>query len=86
MVLPASYTLSSKPSHIGPYPFALEGSGDLHEGILNGSTVRVKMVRMFPEYGPKIPINVRYCFDLPPTAVADETRRLSIEKLWCGID
>ena len=52
MVLPTSYTPPSQVLTIGRQPVASGGSGDVYEGMLNGSKVCVKRVRVYSINGP----------------------------------
>ena len=52
MILPTSHILSSSILDVGHQPVASGGSGDIYEGILNGSRVCVKRVRIYSEDGP----------------------------------
>ena len=52
-ILPTSYTLSPHLINIGPEPFASGGCGDVYKGILDGSKVCVKRVKMYTRDGPQ---------------------------------
>ena len=58
-ILPTSYTLSSDHLSVSPDPFAAGEYGDLHEGTLDGSKVRIKRVWVYHE-GPERATKVRY--------------------------
>lgn len=55
MILPLSYTLSSRVLHIGRQPVASGGSGDVYEGTLDNIRVCVKRVRVYSRDGPQKP-------------------------------
>ena len=46
-ILPTSYTSSSHALTVDPFPFASGGYGDVYKGILDGSEVSVKRVRVY---------------------------------------
>ncbi|KAF9643889.1 kinase-like protein [Thelephora ganbajun] len=52
-ILPTSYALSADPLEIGSYPLDSGGYGDVYLGVLGGSTVYVKRVRMYVAEGPQ---------------------------------
>lgn len=61
-MLPTSYTLSSRHLNIASDPFASGGYGDAYEGILDGSRVCIKRVRVHTKGGPEAATRVRYRF------------------------
>lgn len=60
MLLPPSCILSSSVLNIGRQPVASGGSGDIYQGVLNGSTVCVKRIRVYSKEGPEKSTKVRY--------------------------
>jgi len=52
-ILPTSYTLSSHALHIDLEPFASGSYGDVFRGVLEGSRVCVKRVRVYTRNGPQ---------------------------------
>ncbi|KAF9643878.1 hypothetical protein BDM02DRAFT_3191109 [Thelephora ganbajun] len=52
-ILPTPYTLSADPLDIGSYPLDSGGYGDVYLGVLGGSKVSVKRVRMYVAEGPQ---------------------------------
>jgi hypothetical protein len=60
MILPTSYVIPSQELSVGHRPVALGGFGDVFKGILNGSGVCVKRVRMYSQDDPQKPQKVRY--------------------------
>ncbi|KAF9643894.1 kinase-like protein [Thelephora ganbajun] len=52
-ILPTSYTLSADFLDIGSYPLDSGGYGDVYLGVLGGSNVSVKRVRMYVAEGPQ---------------------------------
>jgi hypothetical protein len=68
MILPTSYALSSSLLNIGRQPVASGGSGDVYKGILDGSGVCVKRVRIYAQDGPMKATKVRcQCYRFPCT-------------------
>ncbi|KAF9642287.1 kinase-like protein [Thelephora ganbajun] len=51
-ILPTSYTISH-PLNISPDPFARGGFGDVYQGILDGSKVCIKRVRVYTQDDPQ---------------------------------
>jgi hypothetical protein len=63
--LPASYTIPPHLLKVGPDSFASGGYGDVYEGTLNGSKIRIKRVRVHRQHDPKRITKVRHrcrCF------------------------
>jgi hypothetical protein len=58
MILPSSYTLSPSLLNVSPHPVASGGPGDVYEGILDGSKVCIKRIRVYSKDGPKKAIKV----------------------------
>ena len=56
---PQSYVLSAPDLEVAERPFASIGPYDAHEGLLNGSKVCVKQLRMYSVEGPKDDKRVR---------------------------
>ena len=65
MILPTSYTPPSQVLTVGRQPVASGGSGDVHEGTLNGSKVCVKRVRVYYVDGPDGGKKVLYAHYFP---------------------
>ena len=82
-ILPTSYTFSSQRLGIGHRPVASGGSGDVYEGTLDGSKVCVKRVRVYSRDGQTKSTKVRVP-SFSQSIVADETRRPSTKRPWCG--
>ncbi|KAF9646907.1 hypothetical protein BDM02DRAFT_2871174 [Thelephora ganbajun] len=52
-ILPTSYTLSTDLLKIDPDPFVVGGFGDVYRGILNGSSLCIKRVRVYIKDNPQ---------------------------------
>jgi len=59
-ILPTSYILSSHPLNINRHPFASGGFSDVYHGVLDGSRVCIKRVRVYYRDGPGKATKVRY--------------------------
>ena len=65
-ILPTSYILSGTLRGVGSLPFTLGGSGDIYEGILDGTRVSIKRVRMHSKGNPGAATKVRdWCCSNP---------------------
>jgi serine/threonine protein kinase len=53
VTLPASYTITSQDFTVSRQPVASGGSGDVYEGRLDGSKVRVKCTGVYPREHPQ---------------------------------
>jgi hypothetical protein len=85
MIIPASYILPPDLLNIDHYPVASGGSGNVHEGIFNGSKVCIKRARIYSKDDLKKATKV-HC-KTPPlslSTVTDETHRYSTKGLWYG--
>jgi len=60
MVLPTSYALTGSLQGVSSLPFAPGGFGDVCEGILDGTRVSVKRVRVCSKDGPEAATKVHY--------------------------
>ena len=82
-ILPTSCTHPSSLIGIGRHPVPSRGSRGSYEGVLSGSQVRVKRLRVHSKDGSSEAIRVHHliCF---PLFVTDDTNRPSTERLWRG--
>ncbi|KAF9643141.1 hypothetical protein BDM02DRAFT_1709334 [Thelephora ganbajun] len=75
-ILPTSYTLSADLLDIGSHPLDSEGYGDVYLGILCGSKVHVKHVRMVHKRSPRCVIGAvtfpTYCRQRKPQIFCKE--------------
>lgn len=60
MILPTSYLVSGSLRGVGSLPFAPGGSGDVYEGILDGTRVSIKRVQIYLKGDPETATKVRY--------------------------
>ena len=83
-ILPTSYTFkSSQILHIRRDPIVSGGFGDVYEGVLNGSKIYVKRVRIHSQGGPA---NPKKCFPVAFPSLLLPMRSGDSLPRGCGVE
>lgn len=84
-ILPQSHILQDDfVLNTAEFPIASRGSCDVYEGLLNGSKVCIKRLRVYSVEGPKDVKRVGYQYYHLSAPVPDKKHRTSVGRPWCG--